>query len=144
MKIESLLIKKWKLAYCTHRKDARDRGISFDLSFDQWLEIWIRSGHFFERGHKKGQFVMGRFGDIGPYSPENVKIILHSENVVEGLLGRAKSESHKQAMRKPKSQEHRDKIAQANRKRAKDPEFVARKPEIARKGWISRRSGRTP
>ena len=106
----SVLFAKWCLAYNTHEKDAKERGISFELSIDDWLEIWIKSGHFFDRGHKKGQYCMARFGDKGPYAVNNVKIILHSENVVEGLRGKPKSEQTRQRMSKPKSPEHRAKI----------------------------------
>jgi hypothetical protein len=70
-------------AYYNHKMDAGRRGISFLLSFEQWLEIWVASGRLAERGPRKGQYVMARFGDKGPYVVGNVKIIQVEENLRE-------------------------------------------------------------
>lgn len=93
-----------------HYQDAKLRGIDFLFDYEKWLKFWEDSGYLPERGHKKGQYVMARFGDIGPYAPWNVKIVTCSENISEGLTRRPKTGQHKNKMRKPKSQEHRDKI----------------------------------
>jgi len=65
------------------KKHAKVRGIGFLLSFNQWLLIWKRSGHLAERGRGKGKFVMARFGDVGPYAINNVKIITCEQNASE-------------------------------------------------------------
>jgi len=57
------------------------RHIEWRLTFPEWMAIWLASGHFHERG--RGGYVMARYGDIGPYSVTNVKIITHSQNSVE-------------------------------------------------------------
>ena len=59
---------------------AKARGISFELSFAQWLSIWTESGHFHERGKLKDQYVMARFRDRGPYAVGNVRIITVEKN----------------------------------------------------------------
>jgi hypothetical protein len=120
------------------RRNAERRGIEFCLSFEWWCEIWRR--HFSKRGRNRGQYVMARRGDRGPYRLGNVKIITIEENSREqhenmspearDLLRRRSSECnvgpraakrrwrlHSERMRgnmfaagKPKSAEHRRKI----------------------------------
>lgn len=82
------LLSKWHAAHGQHRRDSARRGIGFNLSFQAWYSIWLTSGHLNERGRLKGQYVMARHGDKGPYEIGNVKIILCEENHSEGNLGR--------------------------------------------------------
>jgi len=64
-----------KAAFNEQKRHARQREISWELPYWEWLQIWQDSGHFEERGRRKGQWVMGRNGDTGPYAAGNVKII---------------------------------------------------------------------
>lgn len=76
--------RKYREAYSSHKYQAiNTRGVGFELTMDQWIEIWLESGHMQERGTKKGQYVMARNGDVGPYAVGNVRIILSSDNVKE-------------------------------------------------------------
>ena len=68
-------------AYRIQKANAKARGIPWQLEYWEWLQIWQDSGHLHERGVHGGQWVMGRNGDIGPYSAQNVKIIRHETNV---------------------------------------------------------------
>jgi hypothetical protein len=100
------------------RYSANRRGIPFDLTFDQWWAIWQASGHWNERGCKKGQYCMSRVGDQGPYAVGNVFIQLHADNVkdvghditrtqtseamvkrIRSLTGRKLSPEHKEKIR---------------------------------------------
>lgn len=69
--------------YVDHRGSAENRGIDFQLSFEQWWEIWQASGKWGQRGVRKGCYCMSRYGDVGPYSVSNVFIQLHSDNMAE-------------------------------------------------------------
>lgn len=77
--------------FCEHRCGARARGIPFLLTFEEWMKIWIDSGHWQERGLGRGKYNMARFGDVGPYAVDNVKIIKHEENSREGNKGKTVS-----------------------------------------------------
>lgn len=66
--------------YTMQRYGASERCILFEFTFEDWLKIWIDSGHLHERGHCKGQYVMARFGDKGPYAIGNVRICTAEEN----------------------------------------------------------------
>ena len=74
--------------YADQRRNAAQRGIPFELTFDEWLKIWADSGHFHERGRNAGQYVMGRIGDKGPYAIDNVIILLHEKNDSDAGIGR--------------------------------------------------------
>ena len=67
-------------AYRRQKNAAKARGIAWCFTFDSWLQVWSKSGRIEERGRGRGKYVMARFGDVGPYSPENVSIILYEQN----------------------------------------------------------------
>jgi hypothetical protein len=71
------------------RYNSEHRGIAFELTLADWLSIWIGSGHYRQRGRHKGEFVMSRPGDTGPYSVTNVAIVPCSANTVEAQSHRA-------------------------------------------------------
>lgn len=80
-----MVIKKAKQQYWNHQQRAKRKGISFQLTFDQWLKIWLDSGHYYNKGTKRGQYVMSRYNDVGPYSVDNVKIQTVGENTKEAF-----------------------------------------------------------
>jgi hypothetical protein len=63
-----------------HRVDRNKDPIGWEFTFDTWLQVWLDSGKLHLRGTYKGGYVMARKNDIGPYSIDNVDIILHSDN----------------------------------------------------------------
>ena len=75
-----------KQAFWNHLHSAKRRGIEFLLTFEEWLKIWMDSEHWHERGIRKYQYCMARFGDKGPYAVGNVKIITNEENLLERVL----------------------------------------------------------
>ena len=85
-------IKKLKNAYytqksaTTRRVDASGNPIEFRLTFEEWLQIWLESGHLHERGNKKGQYCMSRKDDLGHYEVGNVFIQLTSQNSQEAIV----------------------------------------------------------
>lgn len=77
----------YRSKFRSHRYNAKIRGIPFLFSFEEWLAIWQNSGHLHQRGCKRGQYVMARFGDKGPYAIGNVKIVLSNTNNSEAKVG---------------------------------------------------------
>jgi hypothetical protein len=69
--------------YHSHKHNAKQRGIAFDLTFEQWMKIWLESGKFSERGRRKGQYCMCRKLDKGGYSVGNVRIRMVEQNIEE-------------------------------------------------------------
>jgi len=61
--------------FVEQRGRARQRGIGWELTFEEWWGIWRSSGQWAARGRDHAQAaVMARRGDVGPYSKENVYI----------------------------------------------------------------------
>lgn len=72
---------KERQAYYTHKFNAiNKRDIEWSFTFESWLKTWHDSGKWEQRGRRTGQYVMSRFNDAGPYSPDNVQIVTSEEN----------------------------------------------------------------
>ncbi len=67
-------------AYKTHKNNAASRDIIWRFTYISWWKKWCKSGYWGERGRCRGQYQMARFGDKGPYSPDNVRICTVEEN----------------------------------------------------------------
>lgn len=84
-------LKQAKFKWHQQKQSARRRGIDFDFPFEQWLQFWLDSGHWHQRGiNSADQYVMSRIGDAGPYKHDNVVIKTNKENVLEGNVGKKK------------------------------------------------------
>ena len=81
-------MKKIKARYTQQRCAARKRNIEWLFTFELWWKMWNESGHWLQRGRKKGQYCMARKGDIGPYSVDNVDIVVVSINASEASKGK--------------------------------------------------------
>src|SRR5688572_26084725 len=60
-------------AFARQRSAARSRGVGFNLTLQEWWNIWQDSGKWNERRTGSG-YVMCRVGDSGPYAVGNVFI----------------------------------------------------------------------
>lgn len=81
-----------KQRYSWHKAGAKKNNIPFLISFDEWWKIWKSSGHWEERGNRRGCYQMARFGDVGPYKVGNVRIITLNENQNEPALRKKRSD----------------------------------------------------
>lgn len=73
-------------AYRSQKNVARQRGISWELTYETWCAWWndqLGPDWFKLRGRKAGQYCMSRYGDNGSYSLENIRCILHAANTKE-------------------------------------------------------------
>jgi len=110
-------IKTAKRQFGTQKWCAGRRGIDWKMSFEEWIKIWKDSGHYEQRGPYKGQFVMSRVGDQGPYEIGNVYINTCEGNHIEANKGKTLTEEHKEKIRqvnlgKTRSIESRQKQSQ--------------------------------
>jgi hypothetical protein len=71
--------------YEVQRQAAAKRGISWEITFPEWMAVWTESGKWEERGVGKGHYCMSRHGDLGPYKVGNVSIKTIVENSREGI-----------------------------------------------------------
>jgi hypothetical protein len=71
------------MAFIQQRRNARARGVEWQLTLWQWWTIWQKSGHWAGRGRGSG-FGMCRYNDVGPYAVGNVFIATGRENSSRG------------------------------------------------------------
>jgi len=81
--------KQLRIKYGNQRKSAKERGIDWQFTFESWILWWGED--IYLRGPHKGQLVMARYGDVGPYHPDNVRKITCTENAQECWTGRKHS-----------------------------------------------------
>lgn len=67
--------------FVQQRANAKNRGISWGLTFEQWRDWWLATGHVDARGRERGQWVMGRPFDSGPYELGNLLCLRAEDNV---------------------------------------------------------------
>jgi len=89
-------MKIFKQRYWEHKQNAKRRGIDFELTFDEWLNVWQQSGKWDLRGRGKGSYVMSRVNDIGAYKIGNVYINVQEHNAKEARLGIKSTTQHSQ------------------------------------------------
>jgi hypothetical protein len=81
--------------YNRQRHRAKQRGVDFKLSFEDWMNIWLESGHWNQRGKGKGKYNMSRIDDAGSYEVGNVFIQSHEHNARDGHKDIPKTPEHK-------------------------------------------------
>lgn len=79
-----------KKAYDDQVRHANARGIKWLFTYEEWLEKWLLSGKWHERGKGLDQFCMCRFNDEGAYSYRNCFIATNQENLRQRWEGREK------------------------------------------------------
>jgi hypothetical protein len=62
------------------RNQAKYRKEEWDLTFDQWLEIW--GDKILKRGRKKENYCMTRHDPIGPWNMANTYIIERGKHIL--------------------------------------------------------------
>jgi hypothetical protein len=75
--------RRLKRRFLQQRASATYRGVEFQLTFEEWRDWWMATGHVDERGKYRGQWVMGRPGDQGPYAIGNLRCLRAEDNVTE-------------------------------------------------------------
>ena len=69
-------------AYSGHKNRTISRdGVNFTMTFKEWWDCWERSGKWYQRGTKSGQYVMCRKNDEGDYCVGNVYIEKQYHNI---------------------------------------------------------------
>lgn len=89
-----------KEAYEQQRTCAKRRNIEWNFTFDTWCDVWEQSNKFNHRGRGADLYCMGRKGDQGGYSPDNVEIITNRQNVKDSHTNKKHSSIPLSHMRK--------------------------------------------
>jgi len=67
-------------AFTANRRSAKQRGIAWNLTYEEWVAIWDASGNWNRRGRGRDRYCMARKGDSGPYETGNVYVCTNLEN----------------------------------------------------------------
>jgi hypothetical protein len=121
-------MRKAKRRFKEHRDNSRRRDILFLFGFPLWIATWWESGHWHQRGRRRGQYVMARLGDRGAYSVDNIAIIPHVENTSAAHVGRPESASTRRKIR----DHHRT------------PAFRRKMSRVMTATWAAKREGASP
>ena len=107
----------YKQKYQIQRNSALVRNIEWHFTYESWLAWW--GDDIVNRGRKRGQLVMARYKDRGPYHPDNVRKATCSENLTEAHKGKIQ----------PFTKEHKKKLSTSKQKPIKTPQglFNSRK-----------------
>ena len=94
---------------------------SFQISFDDWKQIWIDSGQWENRGRQADQYCFGRIDHSLPLTKENSQIIQNRVKSKLARTGKVTSDETKEKMRQkklgvPKTEEHKKAMSLASRK----------------------------
>ena len=66
--------------YAMHKSSAKQRGIPFRLTFEEWWALWQASGRWDERGRLGRQYCMARRSGQGAFEVGNVVICRNLKN----------------------------------------------------------------
>lgn len=80
-------IKKALKQYRSQKSKSKKRNIGFHLTFDEWLDWWLNTGHYHDRGRGKEKYVMCRYGDMGDYSLDNIYCDKSCNNISTAMIG---------------------------------------------------------
>lgn len=75
--------RRLKRRFINQRNSCKYRGVEFRMSFEDWRDWWLASGHVDERGKLRGQWVMARRFDAGAYELGNIECKRAEDNVSE-------------------------------------------------------------
>lgn len=85
----------------SQRQSSKIRGISFEFTLDEWTSWWeVNLGPEWRslRGRKRGQYVMARKGDRGPYSIDNIECLVNTQNNSDQKKNRTSSFGERNGM----------------------------------------------
>jgi len=80
------IYKAAKSKYNAQRNSAKQRGIEFLLTFEEWWNLW--EPHWHNRGQASHQMCMCRTRDEGAYAVGNVRIATNKENKQEAAVAK--------------------------------------------------------
>ena len=104
-----------------HKANAERKGITFLFTFEEWLDMWLQSGKWEERGRGPDKYCMARHNDIGPYAIWNVSIQTNKQNSAFAVTHRNKKLWYTNTLNVRKSKEWRNKITHSGNSQYKGP-----------------------
>jgi hypothetical protein len=73
-------------AWHKHRSQAKYRNEVYDLTWEDWQEIWSNTDLFLRRGRKSTDLTLTRIDDDGAWSMDNIQIMTRLEQLQKARL----------------------------------------------------------
>ena len=77
--------------YARQKAMAKVRNIGWELTFEEWWNIWEQSGKYEQRGRGAGKYCMSRKNDVGSYAVGNIYIQTIDDNNREAKAGKPRN-----------------------------------------------------
>ena len=87
-------VRLMRTAYRAHRASAKQRGVEFLITFDEWADWWLEDDRWESRGVGRDELVMARFGDVGPYALGNIYCTTSAQNIADGIANKPEAERY--------------------------------------------------
>lgn len=100
--------------YQTQQKNARRRRIPWQLSFEQWQQVWQASGLWDQRGRSPDGAVLARIDPREGFHIQNIQI----------CTGRAAAQGYWQSPCRPEALAHNQRLAEQNCRTVQTPQGV--------------------
>jgi len=68
-------------AWAKHRSQAHYRSEPYDLTWEDWQDIWSKPGEFLNRGRKPENLTLTRIDDDGAWTRDNVIVMTRLEQL---------------------------------------------------------------
>jgi hypothetical protein len=81
--------RRWRQAFLQQRTNVRRAGTVWLLSLTQWVEIWVRSGKWAERGQGPSRYGLSRIDPVGSFSADNVQVGRNHDSAMRGRSRKA-------------------------------------------------------
>jgi len=91
--LSSAELAEYKKKFTKNVLTAKYRGIGWELTFDQWMELW--KDRITQRGSRRGEYNLCRKDDRGPYAVGNCYVATGKHN--RQVRGYRESKSHSAA-----------------------------------------------
>lgn len=78
-------------AWHKHRAQANYRQEKYQLTLEQWLEIWRDDEKFLNRGKKTDNWVLTRIDTDGAWSVDNVEIVTRYEQLLRSMAEKVRA-----------------------------------------------------
>jgi hypothetical protein len=78
-------------AWHKHRAQARYRKEDYELTIEQWFELWSDNDKFLNRGRKPDEWVLTRKDSEGAWSVSNVEIITRYDQLCRNMAEKVRA-----------------------------------------------------
>lgn len=85
-KTQDPILQQLRLCYSRSKNQAKHRGQLWQLSFDDFVNMWKLDDRYLQRGRGSNNYHMCRIDDVQGWTKSNVQIIRRGEHLKQRML----------------------------------------------------------